>query len=315
MQAQRTEASRDRAVWLVSRAIATFTVFCLTLVALSASAQTLERVRAAGRINLGYVADARPFSVRSAAGAPEGYGVTLCERIVARVRTQLSLPQLAVQWAPVTIDNFAREVQQGRVDLVCSPAGETLARRRDVAFSIPIFSGGNRVIVRADTAVRLRQALAENPELRPVWRGSPAAKVLNNTTFAVVAGTPAATWLEQRANTLQVAAQIVPVPDYRTGLQQVLDYDVDAFFGEGALVLGAVDDSAREDLVMLDRVFTHEPWALALARGDEDFRLLVDTALSETYMADEFRALYTMWFGAFDDNTRRFFESIALPQQ
>ena len=136
MQAQRTEASRDRAVWLVSRAIATFTVFCLTLVALPASAQTLERVRAAGRINLGYLADARPFSVRSAAGAPEGYGVTLCERIVARVRTQLSLPQLAVQWAPVTIDNFAREVQQGRVDLAvltggCDPRPETGRRILD----------------------------------------------------------------------------------------------------------------------------------------------------------------------------------------
>lgn len=313
MQAQRSKASRCHTVWLASRAIAIFTVFCLTLAALPATAQTLDRVRAAGRINLGYIADARPFTSRAGA-APEGYGVALCERIVDRVKTQLGLSQLAVQWVEVTIDNRLREVQQGRVDLLCTPTSVTLARRREASFSIPIFAGGNRLVIRRDSTA-LREALAETPVSRPVWRGSPAAKVLEGTSIAAVGGSTSQTWLEQRRNTLQVDAEIVSVPDYRTGLQRLLDHEVDAFVGDRALVLGVLDDSQREQVVILDRFLTNEPGELALARGDEDFRLLVDAALSQTYMSDDFRQLYTTWFGDFDDNTRRFFQWNTVSEQ
>ena len=122
-----------------------------------------------------------------------------------------------------------------------------------------------------------------------MWRGQPAAKVLKGTTFAVVAGTTSETWLKSRRATLQVDARIVPVVDYRSGLQQLRDGKVDVFFGERSLVLGAMSDKEREELVILDRLFTHEPAALALARGDEDFRLLVDRALSQFYASDAIR--------------------------
>ena len=68
-----------------------------------------------------------------------------------------------------------------------------------------------------------------------------------------------------------------------------------------------LSDKEREDLVILDRLFTHEPLALALARGDEDFRLLVDRSLSQLYASDGFGELYTRWFGEFDDKSRTYF--------
>jgi len=53
--------------------------------------------------------------------------------------------------------------------------------------------------------------------------------------------------------------------------------------------------------------------ALAMARGDEDFRLLVDTALSSTYSSAEFPALYAKYFGMLDDSTRNFFAWVTPP--
>ena len=79
------------------------------------------------------------------------------------------------------------------------------------------------------------------------------------------------------------------------------------FFGDRALVLGAMDRATSTDLVVLDRVFTREPLALGLARNDEDFRLLVDRTLSQLYSSEEFRGLYTKWFGEFNDQTQSFF--------
>jgi ABC-type amino acid transport substrate-binding protein len=90
-------------------------------------------------------------------------------------------------------------------------------------------------------------------------------------------------------------------------LQQLLDRKVDVFFGERSLVLGAMSDAQRKDLVILDRLFTYESAALALARGDEDFRLLVDRSLSQLYGSDGFAKLAKQWFGGLDDKARAFF--------
>jgi polar amino acid transport system substrate-binding protein len=316
MQLELTARSRARrSARLVSRAIALFAAVGVALVAaLPVSGATLDRIRESGHVKLGYVADARPFSYRSGAAAPEGYSVALCQRIADQLKAQLALPQLTVDWVPVTLDNRLSEVKQGNVDLLCTPTVVTLARRQEVAFSIPIFAGGNRAVLRADAAVALRDALGETPAARPVWRGSPAAKVLEGATFAVVAGTTTQTWLESRRAAFEVNARIVPVPDYRAGLQQLLHSQVDVFFGERSLVLGALDAEERAKLVVFDRLFTQESGALALARDDDDFRLLVDRALSQVFVASEFSALYTQWLGPFDDSTRAFFEANTLGQ-
>jgi ABC-type amino acid transport substrate-binding protein len=97
----------------------------------------------------------------------------------------------------------------------------------------------------------------------------------------------------------------------------VLDRKVDVFFGERSVVLGVLGEQggvAREELVVLDRLFTHEPLALATPRGDEDFRLLVDRALSQLYASEEFPKLYTQWLGQLDAPTRTFFQFVTLPE-
>lgn len=289
------------------RFAAVFAVACFTFAAMPATAATLDRIRESGSIKLGYLTDARPFSYRNEAGTAEGYAVAVCQQVADQVKKGLALPSLRVDWVPVTPDDRLSDVQQGNVDLLCAPTSATLARRQDVSFSIPIFAGGNRAVLRADAPAALRDALGESKGSRAVWRGTPAAKVLKGTTFAVVAGTTSEKWLKGRRAALQVDARIVPVTDYRSGLQQLQDGKVDVFFGERSLVLGALSDKEREDLVILDRLFTHEPLALALARGDEDFRLLVDRSLSQLYASDGFGELYKRWYGEFDDKARTYF--------
>ena len=48
---------------------------------------------AAGKLTLGYRADARPFSYRDEAGKPAGYSVALCQKIAEQVKTELGLPR------------------------------------------------------------------------------------------------------------------------------------------------------------------------------------------------------------------------------
>jgi ABC-type amino acid transport substrate-binding protein len=66
--------------------------------------------------------------------------------------------------------------------------------------------------------------------------------------------------------------------------------------------------------VVGDRLFTREPYALALGRNDDDFRLLVDRSLSQLYPTNGFRDVYKKWFGEFDEATRTFFLWNTPPQ-
>jgi len=53
---------------------------------------------------------------------------------------------------------------------------------------------------------------------------------------------------------------------------------------------------------------------LAIARGDDDFRLLVDRSLSRFYNAPGFGSSYTKWFGKPDETAKNFFRWNALPE-
>jgi polar amino acid transport system substrate-binding protein len=309
MKLERFLIARGSRLSIVSRAPAVLTLFALgCAAALPASAATLDRIKETGHIKLGYLVDARPFTYRSDSGGVEGYGAALCQHIADQVKTQLSLSSLSIDWVPVMGDSRLSEVQQGNVDLMCTPAAVTLSRRQEVSFSIPVFPAGVRAVLRADAPTALRDALSETPSTKPVWRGSPAAKVLEKTTFAVVSGTTTEEWLKGGLKKFQIDAKVVTVPDYRTGLQHVKDGKAHVFFGDRAVVLGAIDSASRKDFQILDRMLTHEPASFALARSDEDFRLLVDRTLSQLYPSTGFRDLYTKWIGEFDTGARAFFQ-------
>ena len=281
--------------------------------ALPASAATLDRIKETGRIKLGYLVDARPFTSLSEGGSVEGYGVALCGHVVEEVKTQLALGHLTVEWAAVRIEDQVRDVQHGNVDLLCVPAAMTLGRREEVSFSVPVFPGGVRAVLRADAPQQLRDALAEKPSPKPTWRGSPAAKVLERTTFVVVPGMTTEQWLARTAKKLQMDARTVTAPDYRSALQQLQQHKADVFFADRAAVFGVLDPAQRKDFLVLDRRLTHEAVSLALPRGDEAFRLLVDRTLSQMYESPSFGDLYRKWFGDFDDDARTFFEWVTLP--
>ena len=279
-----------------------------------AAGGTLDRIREAGRISLGYRVDARPFAFKDESGKPAGYSVALCQKVADQVKADLGLATLAVEWVPVTVDDRFRAVQEGKIDLLCGADSATIARRKDVAFSIPTFPGGIGALVRSDASFRLKEVLSQQKPSRPFWRGSPA-QLLEQQTFSVLKGTTSEAWLAGRIGALGIAAKVSPVESYDAGIRRVLDRSTNVFFGDRAILVDAWRRSASaQDLQVLDRRFTDEAFALALARGDEDFRLVVDRTLSRLFLSDAFRGLYAKSFGELTDPVRTFFHLSALPE-
>lgn len=285
---------------------------CLPLA--SAKADTMDRIRESGKLNLGYRTDARPFSYMDASGNAAGYAIALCEAISNAIKTESGNESLAVQWVPVTVEDRFSAVRDSKVDLLCGPDAETLERRQEVAFSVPVFQGGIGAIVRVDAPLPLREVLSGQPPSGPTWRGSPA-RILDQKTFSAVSGTRSESWLKEKVGEFHIAANVITVDSYAAGINSVLDHDADVFFADRAILVDAAQSHASaSDLLVIERLFTHEPVALALGRNDDDFRLTVDRALSKLYGAPEFQTLYLKWFGQPDDATKSFFQMNALPE-
>jgi polar amino acid transport system substrate-binding protein len=284
-------------------------------VAPPAPATTLERIAAKGAIHLGYSPDSQPFSYRNESGQAAGYSVALCQRVAEEVKATLGLPNLTVQWTPVDADSRFTQVADGQIDLLCTADSVTLSRRQEVAFSLPIFPGGIGALLRDDTAEHLKRILEGGPQPKqPLWRGYPA-QVLQHMTFAVVSGSTAESWAAERINTFKIPSKVQPVDSFEAGISDVLSGKADVLFGDRAFLQDAATNSERGDeLRVAERLFTLEPVALAMARGDEDFRLLVDGTLSKLYSSGEFSDFFGATFGEPNERVKLFFLSNTQPQ-
>jgi ABC-type amino acid transport substrate-binding protein len=278
-----------------------------------ASAGTLDRIKDSGKLNIGY-GESRPFSYKDESGNPAGFGVALCGKVADALKASLGLPSLTVNYVPTTRDEGLQAVADGKIDLLCDAAVPTVTARKQVSFSIPVYAGGVGAVVRADASTRLKDVLSGRvPPASPAWRGN-ADVLLRESTLSMIPGTSAARALDARARELQLIPKFAPVNNVATGLTRVLDGRSNAFFAERSVLLDAVKRSPSSGLEVLDRYFTHEKLALAMARDDSDFRLAVDSALSQLYRSDGFRDLYAQTFGPISDIALSFFQIEALPE-
>jgi ABC-type amino acid transport substrate-binding protein len=274
---------------------------------------TLDKARQSGKLTMGYVADAQPFSYADASGKPTGYAIALCSKLGDSLKSELKMPALALDFVPVSKDERFSAVAQGKVDVMCG-AVETLERRAQVDFSIPILLSGSGAAVRADATARLVQALSgRDPAAQPIWRGS-QGQAPERRVLAVIGGTAVESVLLSRLKQMRIVAEVVTVKDTAAGLQMLLDRRADVFFNDRVLLLDAAARSpSRNDIVVLDRLFRRDLVALAVRRDDGDFRLAVDRSLSRMYRSDELASIYTSHFGPPDRATLDFFQLVALP--
>lgn len=279
----------------------------------AARADTLDRIRTTGALTLGYHDGERPFSYKDEAGQPAGFSVVLCQKVADEIKTELNLPSLTVKWEAVPIEDRFVALQQGRIDLLCGGDTVSLSGRKDASFSLPIYPSGVGAIMRVDAPSGLREILEGKPATGAIWRGSPA-RILNQRTIAVVKDSTAAKWVDERIHHFQLDVTTLAVENYAAGVAALTDARADVFFGDLAiLVEAAANQLADGSVVELDRRFTTVALALAMARDNDNLRLIVDRALSKAYTSPEFLDLFAKYFGAPSAEILLFYEIASLP--
>lgn len=279
-----------------------------------ASAQTMERLRSASAINIAFVDGQAPFSSVNQGDPPRGYAIELCNTVAKSLGNFLRVPALTPSYVPAKDQEAGLVlVEEGRADLLCGPVEETLQARERVSFSIPIYFSGVGALVRKDSAEALIRSLeGQEPYTGPKWRGA-VNLGLAKFTYAVNVNAASEKMVRDRLAARGVIKNIVPVNSDSEGIEMVVSGKADAFFADRAVLVTAV--ARRPDaqkLHVFERRFSIAPIAIALGRGDEEFRLAVDSALSELYRSGEYVRAYLPYFGEPSDTARMLFQAYAL---
>jgi ABC-type amino acid transport substrate-binding protein len=244
----------------------------------NAAAGVLDRIGQNKTIRIAYREDAPPFSSKDKIGEPVGFMVDLCREVAKRLADQLKLPSLNVAYVQVTAANRFEAIQQQKADLLCEPTSATLSRREIVDFSIPTFVDGASLMIRAD--------------------GPHDLKAMAGQKIGVLAGTTTAEGLRDTLKAAGITADVIPAKTHAEGLAMLDDGKISAYFGDRSILISLIKDSrAPGKLMLAENYLSVEPYALALPRGDEDFRLAVDRALSHIYRGGGIGAIFKRTFG------------------
>lgn len=280
---------------------------------LLAAAGTLERVRDSNAITLAFVPDVAPFSSQQGEQV-SGYGIDLCRLVAQRIKTELGLAELRLNFLAVEDAQKSALMAAGKADILCTPSPESLAARQAMSFSVPVYTAGLGVLVREDAPPTLLAVLAGQPaHSGPTWRAT-VNHGLARHTYVTMKGGVTQAWILDKVRRLGVVVKLQTVEDYDQGVELIRSGKADAFFSERMFLEHYLKTrNGTEQLQVLPRIFESVPVALGVPRGDEDLRLLVDTALSELYRSGELERLYGEHLGKPGEAEQALFKVYALP--
>jgi polar amino acid transport system substrate-binding protein/glutamate/aspartate transport system substrate-binding protein len=265
---------------LVGRSLRALVVAILTAVVGSgvAAAGVLDRISQDKTLRIAYREDAPPFSSKDKIGEPVGFMVDLCREVAKRIAQQANVSSLNVTYIPVTAADRFEAIRQQKADLLCEPTSATLSRRELVDFSIATFVDGASLMIRAN--------------------GPHDLKAMSGQKVGVLAGTTTEQGLRDSLKQAGINTEIVPANSHAEGLAMLDDGKISAYFADRSILVSLIKQSKTPGKLMLaENYLSVEPYALALPRGDDDFRLAVDRALSHIYRSGEIGAIFKRTFG------------------
>lgn len=262
------------------RIVSLLTAVTLTAASMmvGAAADTLDQVRQNGVFKMGYRTDAAPYSFENGLGEAVGYSVDICREVAVHIKQRFKLDRIKVEFVPVATDDRFKAIQDGRIDILCGATTQTVSRRELVDFSLAIFVDGASVMFRSD--------------------GPDSFSALEGHRIGVRAATTTQTSLEQTLKELGVNAEVVGVGSHDEGLRELEANRIQAYFADRGILVSLASKSTMPDVLNLSsKYFSYEPYALAMRRGDSEFRLLVDSTLSTLYRSGQIVPIYNNAFG------------------
>jgi glutamate/aspartate transport system substrate-binding protein len=238
----------------------------------------LDRIAQGGNIVIGHRDSSVPFSYLDGTGKPIGYAMDLCQSIAEAVRKKTGNKTMKVEMVPVTSANRIQMVADGKVDLECGSTTNNAERRAKVAFAMPHFITGARLMVRGDSKIERLEDM-EGKTLVSTKGSTPLKAVM------------------QANNDRLLKIKIIEAPDHQKAVEMVESGAADAFAMDDVLLFGLRAARAKpEGLKIVGKFMTTEALAIAMFKGDAELKKIADDTLRDMIYSKQMEAVYAKWF-------------------
>lgn len=251
---------------------------------------TLQKIKDSNTLLIGHRTASLPFSfvVSENTGARYGepgeilgYSIDLCLAVVETLKQELALPELRLEYRPVTDHTRFDALENGEIDILCGLTGHTLKRRERVAFSLQTFADGTELLANENLA-----NFTSGFDLS----GHRVGVIKDTVTHA-----NAVAAIERRGIP---DIEIVFFEDHDAGLAALENKDISAYLASRIELVFLLDRARDPDkLTLLNRFFSFDPAALAVRRDSPDFLLTVDRTLARLYRSRDILLIFQKWFG------------------
>lgn len=239
---------------------------------------TLAKIADLGSITVGHRDGQVPFSYYDDRQAPIGYAMDICAEIVEAVKAELDLPDLAVDYIPVTGTTRIPLLANGTIDMECGTTTNNVERQQQVDFSTTYFVAAVRILSKTD-----------NP--------FDTLEELQGRTIVTLAGTTSIGILNEANNAQNLGLNILAVQDLAEGMLTIETDRAVAFVFDDVTLAGGVT-TARDPSVytISDTALSVEPYGVMLRRDDADFKALVNGTIEGLYADGSILEIYDRWF-------------------
>lgn len=246
----------------------------------AASAQgVLERVSGGGKMVIAHRESSVPFSyIDTKTGKPVGYAMDLCLRLAEVVRKKTGKKDMQVEFLAVTPANRIAMIEQGKADMECGSTTNNAERRQKVAFTVPHFITGARLLVKSDSTID-------------------RVEDLNGKKLVSTKGTTPLKAADQANRERLMGITILEAPDHAKAVEMVEKGEADAFVMDDVLLYGLAAGRPNPGaLKVVGRFMTTEPLAIMLPKNDPEFKKLVDEEMRRLINSRDIYPIYEKWF-------------------
>lgn len=238
----------------------------------------LKKIKKSGQITIGYRESSIPFSYLDDKAQPVGYTMELCGHVVDALKKELKLPGLVTKLQSVTSQNRIPLVVNGTVDMECGSTVNNPERQAQVAFSNTTFVVATRFIAK------------KSDNLKTV-------EDLKGKTIAATTGTNTVKRVRELDVARKLGLNMINGKDHADSLLLVTSGRATAFFEDDILLVGlAASSQTPGDFALSTEGYSVDPYAIMIAKGDSDFKKIVDGVLSDLFRSGEINKIYDRWF-------------------
>lgn len=263
----------------------------------AAFADVYNDIRERGAIKLGVRQDAPPFSYTAPNGEPTGLAVRICRQIVRFLAEDMGVGRLGVEYIRVDAKQRFPALLEERTHLHCGPATATLSRREILDFSMLYFVDG------AGAAIR--------PQSYDTVFDKGARR------FGVLSGTTTVGVVEDLVSRNNLDATVETFASHGEGLRALANEKLDVYFGDQAILFFQIEKLGLiNEVSMMEDIFSFEPYALVMKRGESNLRLAVDRALSRVYDQGMIYGMILEEMGNYplSEDARALYQIVGLPE-